>query len=232
MTLRNVSLALLATSAFATAAFAAPSERRFPVTGFEKVWASGSEDIAITTGKAASVVATGPQERLDNLDIAVDGNTLKISHKKNSNWSWGTGDPVRIAITMPALLGIHASGSGDIVADNGSGPAFDGSLSGSGDMKIGRINSPEVTLRTSGSGDITAAGQCTNAKVSISGSGNMALGGLACTNVDVTISGSGDVAAQATGTANIRISGSGDVTIKGGARCTSHTSGSGDVTCG
>jgi hypothetical protein len=232
MTLRHVSLALLATTALATAAIAAPSERRFPVTGFEKVWASGSEDITITTGKAASVVATGPQERLDNLDIAVASGTLKIDHKKSSNWSWGTGDQVHIAITMPALHGIHASGSGDIMADTGSGPAFEGSLSGSGDMKIGRINSPDVALRTSGSGDIMAAGQCTNAKVTISGSGDMALAGLACTNVDVTISGSGDVAAHATGNANIRISGSGDVKITGGARCTSHTSGSGDVTCG
>jgi hypothetical protein len=232
MTLRRVSLALLATSAFATAALAAPAERRFPVTGFEKVWASGSEDITITTGKVASVVATGPQERLDNLNIQVDGNTLKIDHKKNSNWSWGTEDPVHITITMPALLGLHASGSGDIMADKGSGPAFDGSLSGSGDLKIGRIDSPEVTLRTSGSGDIMAAGQCTNAEVSISGSGDMALAGLACTNVDIAISGSGDVAAHATGNANIRISGSGDVKITGGARCTSRTSGSGDVTCG
>ncbi len=225
------SFALLAATSLATGALAAPAERRFPVTGFEKVSASGSENITITTGKAASVVATGPQERLDNLDIRVDGSTLRIDHKKNSNWNWGSGDQVQITITMPALTGLHASGSGDILADSGSGPAFEGSLSGSGNLKIGRITSPQVTLRTSGSGDIMAAGQCTNAKVSISGSGDMMLAGLACTNVDIAISGSGDVAAHATGDANIRISGSGDVKITGGARCTSRTSGSGDVAC-
>ena len=229
--LARVSFALLAATSIATAALAAPAERRFPVTGFEKVSASGSENITITTGKAASVVATGPQERLDNLDIRVDGGTLKIDHKKSTNWSWGNKDQVHITITMPALTGLHASGSGDIMADNGSGPAFEGSLSGSGDMKIGRITSPQVTLRTSGSGDIMAGGQCTNAKVATSGSGDMMLAGLACTNVDIAISGSGDVAAHATGAANIRISGSGDVKITGGGRCTSRTSGSGDVTC-
>jgi hypothetical protein len=230
--LARVSLVLLATTSLAAAAMAAPAERRFPVTGFEKVSASGSENITITTGKAASVVATGPQERLDNLDIRVDGSTLRIDHKKNTNRSWSNSERVQIAITVPALLGVHASGSGDIMADNGSGPAFEGSLSGSGDLKIGRITSPQVTLRTSGSGDIMAAGQCTNAKVSTSGSGDIMLAGLACTNVDITISGSGDVAAHATGNADIRISGSGDVKITGGARCTSRTSGSGDVTCG
>jgi hypothetical protein len=218
--------------ACATTACAAPATRSFPATGFDKVVASGSEDITITTGKAASVVASGPDARLDKLDIRVDGTTLKIDHKSGASWSWGKGDEVRIAITMPALLGVHGSGSGDITADSGSGPAFEGSVSGSGDLNVTRINSPSVTLRTSGTGDITAAGQCTSGKFSVSGTGDMALAGLACTTVDVSISGSGDVAARASGTANVRISGSGDVNITGGARCTSHTSGSGDVTCG
>ena len=228
----RLSIFLATATLCATAACAAPATRSFPATGFDRVAASGSETVNITTGKAASVVATGPQSRLDALDIKVDGTTLRIGHKPGVSWSWGSGDEVRIAITMPALLAVRGSGSGNITADSGSGPAFDGSLSGSGDLKIGRIDSPQVTLHTSGSGDITAAGTCGTGKFSISGSGDMALGGLACTNIDVTVSGSGDVAARATGTANVRVSGSGDVDVKGGARCTSHTSGSGDVTCG
>ena len=234
MTLRHLSIALLATAATGAAAGAAtPVQRSFPATAFDKVWASGSEGITIVTGKTASVVATGPPERLDRLDIGVEGTTLRIGHKSGGSWnmSWGDRDGVRITVTMPALRGVHASGSGDVTADSGSGPAFDASLSGSGDLKIARVNSPQVTLRTSGSGDIEAEGRCTNAKVSISGSGEMKLASLACTNVEISISGSGDVAALATGNANVRISGSGDVNITGGARCTSKTSGSGDVTC-
>ncbi|PZN94922.1 MAG: DUF2807 domain-containing protein [Alphaproteobacteria bacterium] len=228
MVLRPVSLALLA---LVSASAAAAAQRDFPATGFDRVSASGSEDITITTGKAASVVATGPQERLDRLRIRVENGTLKIDHKPGGSWSWGRDDQVRIAITMPVLHGVHASGSGNMTADKGSGPAFEGSLSGSGDLKIARIDSPTVTLRTSGSGDIAAAGQCRDAKVSISGSGNMALPALACTNINIAISGSGDVEARATGAADIRISGSGDVVIAGDARCMSRTSGSGDVTC-
>lgn len=230
MTLCRLPIAIIATLLLGTTA-ASAAERQFPVQGFDKVLASGSETIRITTGKAASVVATGPQARLDRLNIRVEGTTLKIDHKSGMSSSWSRDDEVRIAITMPALKGLHASGSGDIVADSGSGPAFEASLSGSGNLDISRIDSAAVTLRTSGSGDIAAAGKCGDAKVSISGSGDMALAGLACTNIDVKISGSGDVAARATGNANINISGSGDVTITGGARCTSRTSGSGDVTC-
>lgn len=233
MSLTRLSTAILAATAL-SACSASAAERSFPATGFDKVWASGSEDVTIITGKTASVVAVGPQKRLDQLEVTVDGGTLRLGHKSGNNWnmSWGEREGVRITVTMPALHGIRASGSGDIVADNGTGPAFDATMSGSGDLKISRINSPEVGLHTSGSGDIEAAGQCTNAKASISGSGEMRLAGLSCTNIDVQISGSGDLAARATGTANIRISGSGDVTITGGARCVSKTSGSGDVTCG
>lgn len=227
----RLAFTLLAAALFSNAATAAPVTRSFPVSGFDKVSASGSEAITITTGKAVSVTATGDAEKLDQLRITVEGGTLRIDHKSNKDWSWNSNDRTRIAITMPALHGLHASGSGDIVADNGTGPAFEGRMSGSGDLKIAAINSPAVALHTSGSGGITAGGKCTTGSFSTSGSGDMDLAALACTNVDIKISGSGDIAARASGNANIRISGSGDVTITGGGRCTSRTSGSGDVTC-
>lgn len=222
---------LLAVTAIATAAQAASVTQTFPASGFDRVTASGSEDITIVTGKAASVTATGDADRIARLRIGVDGTTLKIDHKSSSNWGMQTGDPVRIVVTMPALFALHGSGAGNITADRGAGPAFAASTSGSGDMRIARIDSPDVVLKTSGSGDIAAAGQCTNAKVSTSGSGDIAIANLACRDIDISISGSGDVAARATGNANVRISGSGDVAVAGGARCTSRTSGSGDVTC-
>jgi hypothetical protein len=230
MILRNLVIAALA-GGVAAAAIAAPAAtRNFPVAGFDRVSASGSEDISIVTGKAASVTARGDESRLDRLDIRVEGTTLKIGHKPG-NWnSWG-GDKTQITITMPALHAVSASGSGNITADSGTGPAFTAHLSGSGDLSLARVDSPSVALSTSGSGDIAAAGKCSTAKVTISGSGDMSLANLACQDIEIKISGSGDVSARATGNANVRISGSGDVNIAGGARCTSRTSGSGNVAC-
>lgn len=221
--------ALLLTAA--APAFAA--DKSFPVGAFTQVSASGSEDVTITTGKAVSVVATGPQDKLDKLEIKVEGDTLKIGHKKgNWGWNWSSGDEVKIRVTMPELHGVRTSGSGDIVADSGAGPAFVVSSAGSGNATISRVNSPSVSISTAGSGDVTIAGQCKTAKVSVSGSSNISAGGLKCVDADIGISGSGDVKLAATGTANVRISGSGDVVVTGGARCQSKVSGSGDVTCG
>lgn len=247
----RLGFAALVLAALATAANAAPATRSFNVTGFDRVVATGSENVTITTGKAFSVVATGPQERLDRLRIEVAGSTLKIEHQSGS-WSWSWKDePVQIAVTLPVLRGAKGTGSGDIVADSGTGPQFEGGQSGSGNLKIGTIKADVVTLRTSGSGDlvagpitaasvslqtsgsgdIAASGTCGTAKASSSGSGDLMLGGLACTNITVSTSGSGDVVARASGTADARTSGSGDVTITGGARCTSRSSGSGEVRC-
>jgi hypothetical protein len=224
--MKHLILSLLLASA-ATPALAA--ERSFPVGAFKVVSASGSEDVTITTGKAISVVATGADRDLDRLDIRVDGDNLKIGHK-NGVWNWSS-DGVKIRVTMPSLHGLRMSGSGDIIADGGSGPAFFISTSGSGDARVDRVDSAAVRISTSGSGDVTSTGKCTNLEVTISGSSNSDTAGLRCTNADVKISGSGDANLFATGNANIRISGSGDVRVAGGARCQVRSSGSGDVTC-
>ena len=188
--------------ALAAASGASAAERGFPVSGFDRVSASGSEDIIITTGRTASVVATGDPKRLDRLDIRVEGGVLKIGHKATGwrDWSWGDGGETRIAITMPNLKGLRLAGSGDVTADKGSGPKFSVELSGSGDVAVASIDSPEVILTTSGSGNVAAAGRCATLRVSIAGSGDMELAGLSCANADVRIAGSGNVVAQASTT--------------------------------
>ena len=229
MRLRHTALVLIGLTA-ATAASAA--ERRFAASGFDKVSANGSEDVVITTGKTASVIAIGPQERLDRLEIGVEGGTLKIRQKRGSSWRWGSDDGVVVRVSMPALHAVSTAGSGDVSADGGTGPDFAASIAGSGDMRITNVNSAAVRLSTAGSGDFTVAGKCTTLGTVISGSGDMDLAGLACADADVAISGSGEVLVNASRTANVRISGSGDVRVSGGAKCTSRTSGSGAVSCG
>lgn len=208
----------------------AAAERRFDLSGFEKVAASGSDDVIITSGDRFSVVADGPENWLDRLEIKVDGDTLKIGQKQR--WFSMTVGDTKIRITMPVLRGLSLAGSGSITADKASGPAFAGSISGSGDIRIAALDAESVRLAMSGSGDIMAAGRCTTAKIGISGSGDIEIAGLRCADVDIGISGSGDVNAFASRMAKIGISGSGDVQINGGAKCEIRTSGSGKVSCG
>lgn len=231
MAIRNIIVVALVGGTAVAAHAASTVDRSFAVTGFERVQATGSENITIVTGKAPSVVATGPSDRLDRLDIQVDGDTLKIGHKPG-NWASWSREGVKIRITVPAVKGVKLTGSGSVVLDRGTGPEFSAELTGTGGLNIGQVDAQSVLMATSGSGGISAEGKCSSVKVTISGSGDTRIGNLACQDAEVRISGSGNVAAHATATANVRISGSGDVNIAGGARCTTKSSGSGTIACG
>lgn len=218
---------LILTTLAAVSADAA--ERRFSATGFDKVAVSGSDDVNILTGNSFSVVATGAQDDLDQLEVKVDGGQLKIG-RKSSMWRWG-GGAVVIAVTMPALRGLVLAGSSDVTADKGAADVFDAKVSGSGNMSIASLDAKTANISVSGSGDVTMAGRCGAQNISIAGSGDVDLSRLSCVNSSIRIAGAGNVLARASGEATIRIAGSGDVVITGGARCIKKIAGSGDVRC-
>ena len=61
--------------------------RSYNLEGFEKVALEGSSEVVVRTGLAPSVRAEGDPEALDQLEIVVDGNTLRIGHKRQKGWN-------------------------------------------------------------------------------------------------------------------------------------------------
>lgn len=218
---------MIAASLAAIPALAA--ERRFDVTGFDKVAVGGSDNVVIRRGNGFSVVATGAQADLDRLEIGVARGTLGIG-RKSSLWNWSS-RAVTIAVTLPALRGVSLGGSADVQADAGAADVFDVKLGGSGDLAIGRIDARTVNAAVAGSGNLKAGGQCGALNLRLAGSGDADLSGLACTNADIRLAGSGDVQARASGKAAISLAGSGDVLVAGGATCSRKVAGSGSVVC-
>jgi hypothetical protein len=241
--------AILVTAAL-LASPALSAERSFPNTGFTTVIIEGSDNAVIRKG-GFSVVATGATEDLDRLQVRQEGSTLRIG-RKNGGWRW-SGKDVQLMISLPALVGVTVSGSGDVaVADqvgtggdaalriSGSGnlavPAVKAqalavSISGSGDMAVAGVVADTVSASLSGSGDMALAGRCNTLDARLSGSGDLDASKLACTGGTISTSGSGDVRLRASGTVSARTSGSGDIMVTGGARCTSRSSGSGVISC-
>jgi hypothetical protein len=222
-------LLLLAAMLIATPTLAA--ERGFPVGDFHGIALSGSPDVVVTTGRTASVHATGSEEALDRLEIRVEDGTLKIGNKRGLDWSWRDHGPVRIAVGVPMIRAIAVAGSGDVKADRIKVKDFAAAIAGSGDITIAALDADATSFAVSGSGDVTAAGRCGAGVVKLAGSGDMKFGGLKCETLSVNVAGSGDVAAFASRTANVAIRGSGDVTVTGGGRCTVSTTGSGKAHC-
>lgn len=225
---------MLSSCGHAESGSSATGSRSFDLVGFEQVALRGSDDVHVVTGKSFSVSATGPQSELDQLEIEVDGDTLKVGRKSTSPWHIGwsrDSKGVVVTVTMPSIRGARLAGSGDMTVEGATADVFKGSLAGSGDLKLGNVQAKAVELNLAGSGDIEVSGKTGLVKISGAGSGDVRAKALEAETADISLAGSGSVGARATGDASVSILGSGDVEISGTNKCKTSKLGSGSVTC-
>jgi Putative auto-transporter adhesin, head GIN domain len=91
-------------------------QKKFDKKDFRKIEAGGAFVVTIRKGDTYSITAdSDDQEELDDLDLDVDGNTLKISHKDKFSFN-NRHHTVRFNITMPSLEGIDFSGASTVKA--------------------------------------------------------------------------------------------------------------------
>jgi hypothetical protein len=205
--------------------------RTYQVGAFDKIAVSGPYEVNVVTGSQGGITAKGGSSLLDETEVVVEGDTLKITPKKHKGvrFNWTRGKAV-FTVNAAALHGASIAGSGDISVDKVAGD-FDGEVAGSGDLKLGAVAGGKVKLAIAGSGGVSAAGKADSVDLSIAGSGDIDTRGLASRTADVTIAGSGNVTANATESADVSIMGSGDVEVTGGAKCKVSKAGSGNVRC-
>jgi hypothetical protein len=207
--------------------------RTFPAGNFTKLSIAGPYDVSVSTGSQPGVQATGGQNRLDELVVEVQGDTLKIHPRERSggNWNWKDDRGVRLSVTVPALTELSMAGSGDVAVNRIAGETFGAALAGSGELKLDDVQARQFALKVAGSGNVSVRGTVGAARLSVAGSGTVDAANLVSDTANVAVMGSGDVRLQAKQSANVSVAGSGDVEIKGGAKCTVSKAGSGDVRC-
>ena len=113
----------------------------------------------MATGGEPSASATGGDKLLDETDVYVEGNVLKIRPKKRGgmNFSWGKRGTAKFTVSTAMLHGAAIGGSGGITVDKVDGD-FKAAIGGSGDLKVAAITGGAVDLSIGGSGSISAAG--------------------------------------------------------------------------
>lgn len=207
--------------------------RNYQLGAFDRIEVAGPYEVKVTTGGAPGASATGGDKLLDETEVVVEGNVLKIKPKRKNGvrWGWGKRGKAEFTVTTAMLHGAGIAGSGGIAVDKVDGD-FKGEVAGSGDLRLAAVNGGAVELDIAGSGKITAAGKAQSTKIGIAGSGDVQAGGLAARTAEVSIAGSGNVQANASDSAKVDIAGSGNVSVTGGAKCEVSKAGSGNVTCG
>lgn len=243
---RRSALAGLATMAVLAASLALPlAAQAQRVTGsgkaatelrqlppFQAVAMSGSMDLTVRQGAEQQVELTADDNLLALLETEVRGSgddaRLEVRWKRGS--SVNTRTQTRIAITVPRLTALSASGSGDMTVERFETPSLAIRVSGSSDTRLRELKTAQLDIAISGSGDVEGAGSATRVGVKVSGSGDIELGELKAEEVSVTISGSGDAMVHADKSLEVRIAGSGDVRYRGDpARVNAKVAGSGSV---
>ncbi|MFM9979086.1 MAG: head GIN domain-containing protein [Sphingomonadaceae bacterium] len=206
--------------------------RTFAVGAFNAVSLEGSDNVRVVRGAAISVTATGPQRVLNQLNIRVERNTLKID-RKSDGLSWKSGDyrGAVITVTMPTINAVSVGGSGDMTVDRADGDAFGAAVGGSGNLKIAAMAVKRAQLAVEGSGEMTIAGAAADAAIAVKGSGNIDARNLVTQRATIAAEGSGNIGANVRESATIAVGGSGDVAVTGTENCAIAKSGSGSARC-
>jgi hypothetical protein len=203
--------------------------RNISVSNFSEISMGTSGTIYVTQGNETKVEVVASDERMENLEIEVNGDKLVIRTKGNWGWNKNSGD-LDIYVVTPNINGLSVSGSGKMIVQNKiKTNDLDMSVSGSGKLVVG-ADARKMDISISGSGNVELSGSAEAMEASISGSGDVHGEDLRVGTVDITISGSGSCEIHVNETLDARISGSGSIRYSGNPKhVNSKSSGSGSV---
>ncbi len=182
-------------------------------------------DVYITQGDDYSVIVTGQQNIIDELERDVQNGRWEIEFDGCvKNYS-----ELTIFIEMPLVDYLSISGSGTIYGENTLYvDEIDLKISGSGDI-IFDLNAYKIDAKVSGSGKMKLSGEAEIANYKISGSGDYHNFQLETLVTEVNISGSGNAEVFVEDYLEVDITGSGDVYYKGYPTLDVRITGSGNV---
>jgi len=201
---------------------AGAAERRYSVTDFDRIEMDGPYLVRLTTGRATTALATGPQAGIDRLTVEVSGQTLRI-RRNRSGWTGTSGaqqGQVELTITTRTLRGARIIGPGRIEIDRIAGLRGDLNIEGSGEMVVGNVATDALFVRLVGSGRLQLAGRTGRLNAMFEGSGNVEASSLVAQDLVAASTSFGTIALNAARTARITASGRGEVTVAGRPACT------------
>ncbi|MFL6659488.1 MAG: head GIN domain-containing protein [Massilia sp.] len=207
---------------------------------------SGPIDLTLRQGAIASMVVSGEQRLLTNIDTTAEGKLLHIGTK---GMLLHHRLPLKVVLVLPSISKLAVRGSGDSTINGFSGEKVDvqlygsgnvkfngrykdvtAAVHGSGDMEMNGGSSEKVEVALVGSGKMTVVGSCKEFKADQTGSGDLDAEHLTSDATAVNLRGSGTSVVQAVKTADVTVRGSGDVSVLGNpSQRVVNKTGSGDV---
>lgn len=222
--------AALASLFLLTSAAAPDDERRYMVTGFDRVRVNGPFEVEIVPGSNGAS-AKGEPGMLDHLSVRVTGSTLVIN-SGTSGWEERTRDApeaTRIRVTAPLLRGLTANGGAQIRVTEMRAARIDLALEGTGSIDVAGIRADELFAAHNGTGTLKLSGAAGQVRVRGAVGGTVDASAFTANDAILLWESRGPLTIGVRYTAQITASGQGGVTILGKPFCTIR--GTSPVTC-
>jgi hypothetical protein len=179
------------------------------LAGFSRIDLAGSNDVTVVAGGRQTVVVHADSNLIRYVTTRVADGTLVIG----TTGSFTTRTPMGVEVSVPSLVAVK--------------------LSGSGEISVTRIDAPQLTVTLSGSGALSASGTTARLDVTVGGSGLAQLSDLTARDVHAVVTGSGLIRVTATASLDAAVPGTGAIVYSGNPpRVTSSVTGTGAVTRG
>lgn len=188
------------------------AEKTYELKSFDALESRGSIDFIITQGEKQSVVLTGSEKALEQVDVRVKNSGVLVVKQKSSGWFSDDDDnEVTAKLVVTDLRKITLSGSSDLTGKS---------------LKLSNL-----ALELSGSSEVKLTGSAKNLEIEVSGSSDVEAFDFLAERVKIEASGSSDIEVHATKMLETDISGSGEVEYLGSpAKVKTEVAGSASVT--
>jgi hypothetical protein len=186
---------------------------RIDAAGVTRLDVAYSFDVRVRLGQPEAVTITYDDNLADLLDVSVDGRTLRIQLKPNSNIDHRP--TLRAEVTLARLEEIRAAGASTVTVasklpDSGLRLLVSGSSRVAADLALDRA---EATV--SGSSRLELTGTANTLTAQGSGASNLELADLRLRDLDIQLSGASRGSVNVTGTIAAQVSGASKLTYTG-----------------
>ena len=200
-----LTLSLLAAATLFTLQARAAEQTR-SVAPFTAVSNTGPISVHIEVGKAQSIIASGDDDFLADLQTEVVGNELKLRLRHDDTTMSRHQANLRVTITVPSLTAFTMAGAGETV--------------------ITHVSGDSLAVRFGGAGNLKADGTVRNLKLNIGGVGSIDTRELHAESANVNVGGVGSVKVWASARLEASVGGVGSLTYYGDPKIV-NTSGGG-----
>lgn len=223
-------IALLPAAALLVAPAVQADERRFMISGFDRIRVVGPFEVEVVRG-APAVTAQGSREALLGLSVRVEGGLLVITSTRPFEGRVKQARaPIRLTVTTRALRSVLAQGGATMWVRGMRGARVDVALDGEGTLAVTGVEADELAVVHTGKGLLSLAGTTGRARLRGSGEASLDAGKLQANDAVLLWQSKNPAVLSVRYTAQVSNNGTGAVAIAGKPEC--KLRGAGPIACG